>query len=103
LIQRILLPLLLVAAACAAPRTNFLRVIDIEGRVYYADGTKTLISQSGGFIMFKDMITREPIRLKNGTYQAIACAPEEVTQQQTNYMENPSKPLRAEDLPQEEE
>ena len=103
MIQRILLPLLLVAAACSTQRTNYMRVIDIDGRVYYADGTKALRSQSGGFIMFKDLITREPIRLKNGTYSAIACAPEEVTQQQLNYMENPSKPLRAEDLPQEEE
>ena len=103
MIQRALIPLLLVAAACSAPRTNYLRVIDIDGRVYYADGTKSLLSRSGGFIMFRDMITREPIRLKNGTYSAVACPPAEVRHQQEAYMENPSKPLRAEDLPQEEE
>lgn len=98
-----LIPLLLLVAACASPRTNFLRVIDIDGRVYYADGRKSLISQSGGFIMFTDVISREPIRLKNGTYSAIACAPTEVEHQQQAYMDSLGKPLRAEDLPQEEE
>jgi hypothetical protein len=103
LIKRALIPVLLLIAACSAPRTNFMRVIDIDGRVYYADGNKSLISQSGGFIMFTDMITREPIRLKNGTYTAIACAPAEIDRQQQVYMDSLGKPLRAEDLPQEED
>ena len=97
----LLLAGLLLFSACAT-RTKFMRVVAADGRVYYADKDRYMISESGGFIMFKDLITREPVRLKNGSYVAIACHPSEIGEQQAKYYRDPSKLPHVDDLPKDD-
>jgi len=94
------LPLLafaLVVACASGPSSPFVRVTTQDGRVYYANMDRTLHSEAGGFLSFRDLITREPVQLKNGTYEALACPPEEVEARQNEYIDDPSRKPMASD------
>ena len=92
---RLFLPLLL--AACATTETSpYLRVSADDGRIYYAHESRTLHSESGGFLAFKDLVTRESVRLKNGTYRMEPCPQGEVAHRQQEYLSDPTRPPRAE-------
>lgn len=92
--------LLLVAsfAACSSrpPESPFVRVTADDGRVYYADSERALHSPSGGFLTFRDLVTGETVRLKNGTYQAGICTREEVRERQVEYLQDPRRKPMAE-------
>jgi hypothetical protein len=95
----ILRPLLAaaLAAACSRPDSPFVRITADDGRVYYADTTKTIHSESGGFLAFRDLVTREGVRLKNGSFKAEQCPPNEVQVRQDEYLADPKRLPRAED------
>ncbi|MHC4931034.1 MAG: hypothetical protein ACYTGV_02445 [Planctomycetota bacterium] len=88
-------PLLL--SACGGQRSPFLRVTADSGRVYYTDMRQAYRSDTGGFLTFRDLVTREDVRLKNGTYHARECPQDEVQLRQMEYMDNPTKKPRIED------
>jgi hypothetical protein len=92
--------LLLFGVACSRPHSPFVRVTADDGRVYYADTQKTIHSEGGGFLAFRDLVTRESVRLKNGTYRAEECPPGEVQVRQDEYIADPSRKPRAEDYEQ---
>jgi hypothetical protein len=87
-------------AACASPSSPFLRVTADDGRVYYTRSEYSLHSEAGGFLTFRDLVTHEDVRLKNGTYEAAECPPEEVDVRQRRYIDDPSRKPMAGDLPQ---
>ena len=88
----LLLPaLLLSACASQEPPSPFVRVTADDGRVYYAEWDRALHSPSGGFLTFRDLVTGETVRLKNGTYRAAICPREEVRDRQVEYLEDPSR------------
>lgn len=90
------LALLVLAAACkSTPNTPYLRVTADDGRIYYAHKDRSLMSDSGGFLAFKDLVTREPVRLKNGTYRAEMCTRGEIAARQREYLDDPKHPPRA--------
>lgn len=90
----LLVPLLLVAACAGGPRQSYVRVTSDDGRVYYSRGVTTLHSQAGGFITFRDLVTMEDVKLKNGTYRAQECPEEEIEVRQREYINDPShKPV----------
>ncbi len=91
--------LLLAPLACCAsrPQSPFLRVTADDGRVYYAHVDRSIHSEVGGFLTFRDLVTREQVRLKNGGYTAQMCPPDEVRVRQVEYLENPSKKPMASD------
>lgn len=87
-------PLLLLAllAACSThERSPFLRVTHQSGRIYYTRSDRALHSQGGGFLTFRDLVTRESVKLKNGTYTALECPSDEVKVRQNEYLENPRR------------
>lgn len=90
--------LLLVVAGCFGGReaSPYLRITTQTGRLYYAHADRTLYSESGGFVTFRDVITREDVRLKNGTYFTEACPVAEVDAQQQAFLDDPTKPPRRE-------
>jgi hypothetical protein len=92
--------LLLLLAACASTPSPFLRVTADDGRVYYTRGEYALRSEAGGFLTFRDLVTHEDVRLKNGTYEAISCPPEEVDARQRRYIDDPSRKPMAGDFPE---
>lgn len=94
-------PLLLLAAACSRPQSPFVRIYAEDGRVYYARMDRALYTEAGGFLTFRDLVTKEQVRLPNGTYQALECPPDEVKQRQIEYLNDPTRPPRAEDYEQE--
>ena len=96
----LLLPLLLVAA-CSGSRSPFLRITSRDGRVYYARQDRALHSPAGGFLTFRDLITREQVRLKNGSYEAQSVPQQEVAIRQQEYIQNPERVPRAEDYEKE--
>ena len=61
-------PLLaLVLFACASkPKRYFVRVVQPDGRAYYTHTDKALYTESGGFVTFRDLVTKEDVRLVNG-------------------------------------
>jgi len=91
----LLLPLL---ACCAArPQSPFLRVTADDGRVYYAHTERSIHSEGGGFLTFRDLVTREQVKLKNGSYSAQMCHPDEVKVRQVEYLQDPTKKPMASD------
>ena len=89
-----LLALLLVAACGGGPRQTYIRVTSDDGRVYYSRSELTLHTQAGGFTTFRDLVTRDHVRLKNGTFRAQECPEEEVDVRQREYINDPShKPV----------
>jgi len=98
----LLLPLLAAAlgACMGGPDSPFVRITASDGRVYYARVDRTIHSSSGGFLAFHDLVTREEVRLKNGTYRAAECPPEEVDERQRAYIDDPTrKPMATDDAP----
>jgi len=88
-------PLLL--CACGGQRSPFLRVTADSGRVYYTDMRQAYRSDAGGFLTFRDLVTREDVRLKNGTYHARECPQDEIRLRQMEYMDDPTNKPRIED------
>lgn len=95
--RALLLPLLFAAACGGGPRSPFVRVMADDGRVYYADMDRALHSEHGGFLTFRDLVTGEEVRLKNGTYEAGVVPREEVKLRQLEYLRDPSHPPQASD------
>ena len=90
----VLLPVLLLPA-CQSPPSPYLRITADDGRLYYAARVRTLHSDSGGFVAFKDLVTREAVRLKNGTYRTEDCTAADVDAAQQEFMADPTqKPRR---------
>lgn len=91
----VLLLLLLPLGACGGgTRSPFVRITADNGRVYYARWDMVLHSPAGGFLSFKDLVTKEPVRLKNGSYVAKQCPESEVDVRQREYIEDPThKPV----------
>lgn len=89
--------MLLCASACSRPHSPFVRITADDGRVYYADTNRALHSPGGGFLAFRDLVTRENVRLKNGTYRAEECPVVEVQIRQDEYLADPGRKPRAED------
>ncbi|MGH7163341.1 MAG: hypothetical protein ACREID_07640 [Planctomycetota bacterium] len=87
----LLLSALLLAACRGADRSPFLRIVHNSGRIYYAHVDRTLYSDGGGFLTFRDLVTRESVKLKNGTYKALECPASEVDIRQREYLENPRR------------
>ena len=83
--------LLLLLAACGGARSPFARVTADDGRVYYTRMDISFHSASGGFLTFRDLVTREDVRLKNGTYTAGECPPQEVEYRQRVFLEDPTR------------
>ena len=89
----LLLPPLLLAVACGGgSRAAYVRVVEPDGRAYYAETSRALYTDAGGFVTFTDLVTDEPVELANGKYSAVACSEEEVAQAQTKWLENPKRP-----------
>jgi hypothetical protein len=88
-------------AACGTTHSPFVRVTADSGRVYYTRVELSFHSESGGFLTFRDLVTKEDVRLKNGTYTALECPPEEVDVRQREYLDDPSrKPLASDYKPE---
>ena len=96
-------PLLaLVLFACASkPKRYFVRVVQPDGRAYYTHTDKALYTESGGFVTFRDLVTKEDVRLVNGKYSAAPCPPGEVEKAQVDYLENPRRKPTGEYVPGE--
>ncbi len=90
--------LLILAAACTGgARSPFARVTAEDGRVYYTRMEISFHSESGGFLTFRDLVTKESVRLKNGTYVALECPAEEVEIRQLEFIDDPTKVPMASD------
>ena len=89
----LLLPVLLLPA-CKSPPSPYLRITEDDGRLYYAARARTLHSDSGGFLAFKDLVTREAVRLKNGTYRSEDCTAADVDDAQQAFMADPTQKPR---------
>ncbi len=88
-----LVALLVPVAGCrTTPPSPYLRVVVPNGRVYYAYEGRTLHSEAAGFITFRDLVTRETVKLKNGQYVARECTQHEVDVRQQEYLDDPSRP-----------
>jgi hypothetical protein len=83
--------LLLLAAACSTTQSPFVRVTHETGRIYYARMETALHSPGGGFLTFRDLVTRETVKLKDGTYLAQECPASELDIRQREYLEDPSR------------
>lgn len=93
-----LFALLAAGAGCKSPQQSpYLRVTSEDGRVYYADTDRAIHSPTGGFLAFRDLVTRESVRLKNGSYTAQMCPPDEVKIRQVEYLNDPSNKPKASD------
>ncbi len=88
---------LVLSAACGGARSPFARVTADDGRVYYTRMDLSFHSESGGFLSFRDLVTRESVRLKNGTYTALECPPQEVEFRQIEFIDDPTKVPMASD------
>ena len=89
--------LLFLLAACGGARSPFARVTADDGRVYYTRMEISFYSESGGFLTFRDLVTKENVRLKNGTYVALECPPQEVEIRQREFIDDPAKVPMASD------
>lgn len=84
--------LLAAVAACGGgAQSPFVRVTADDGRVYYARMEISLYTEAGGFLTFRDLVTKEDVRLKNGSYTALECPPEEVDVRQREFIDDPTK------------
>ncbi|MFQ5845262.1 MAG: hypothetical protein ACE5JG_09780 [Planctomycetota bacterium] len=87
---RRLLPALLLAAGCAhSPLATDLRLTTRDGRINSARAACVLDSPAGGFISFRDLVTREQVRLPLRTYLVDFCEQAEVLDQQHAYIDDP--------------
>ncbi len=74
-------------------------MVEPDGRAYYTHTNKALYTESGGFVTFRDLVTKENVRLVNGKYSAAACPQDEVDKAQVDYLENPRANPKAEFVP----
>lgn len=88
---------LLLLAACGGMTSPYARVMADDGRVYYTRMEIAFRSESGGFLTFRDLVTKESVRLKNGSYQALQCPREEVEVRQVEFLDDPTKVPMASD------
>lgn len=88
---------LFLTACTGGARSPFARVTADDGRVYYTRMEISFHSESGGFLTFRDLVTREDVRLKNGTYVALECPPQEVEVRQLEFIDDPTKVPMASD------
>jgi len=95
--KALLLAVLALGACFGGPHSPYLRIYAENGRAYYARVDRALHSDSGGFLTFRDLVTKEQVRLRNGTYQALECPREEVKRRQIEYLNDPARPPRVED------
>jgi len=89
-----LLALPLLAAACAGRQQSdggYLRVVAEDGRIYYARVESTFFSDTGGFVSFRDLVTREKVQLARGTFVARFVPQSEVATRQQEYLEPPHR------------
>jgi len=87
--------LALAAVSCGGGRRSpYVRITADDGRVYYADQDKALFIASQKFLTFRDLVTKEQVRLDEGTFLAQECPPREVEIRQREYLEDPSRPPR---------
>jgi hypothetical protein len=92
--------LFLLLAACASTPSPYTRVTADDGRVYYARMDYAFESRTGGFLTFKDLVTREDVKLKSGTYTTAECPREELDFRQRRYLDDPSRiPMASDPLP----
>lgn len=83
------------------PPSPYVRITAADGRIYYAEHLKALHLSEGieedepGFITFRDLVTRETVKLRNGTYKAELVPRAEVDVRQREYLESPDRPPRA--------
>ena len=76
-------------------RTQYVRVVEPTGRAYYAETSYAMYSEAGGFVTFRDLVTRDTVKLTNGRYSATPCSEDEVATAQTQWLQNPKKPLES--------
>jgi len=92
--------LLLVLAGCATQHSPYTRVTADDGRVYYVRMDLTFESKTGGFFTFRDLVTKEDVRLVNGSYTTEECPPYELEFRQRRYIDDPTrKPMAGDPLP----
>ena len=94
--------LALVLAACGGRRrVEYVRVVEPNGRAYYTHTTNAIHSEAGGFVTFKDLVTKEDVRLPNGKYSAVPVSEDEVARAQTEYLANPKRKPQGKYEPEE--
>ena len=91
----LLLAAFLATGCGGSKRAQYLRVVEPDGRAYYAETSRAMYSEAGGFVTFKDLITSEKVRLTNGRYSATPCSEDEVAKAQTTWLQNPKKMLQS--------
>lgn len=93
--------LTLIAVSCGGgkPQRYFIRVVEPTGRAYYTHTDKALYTESGGFVSFRDLVTKEKVHLVNGKYSASPCPQGEVEKAQVDFLENPRAKPKAEYVP----
>ena len=84
-----LLPLALVVACGGQRRAAYIRVVEPDGRAYYAENGKSMYTDAGGFVTFRDLVTAESVELANGKYSAVECTEDEVANAQVTWLDNP--------------
>jgi len=89
-------PFLLVGCGGSQKRAQYVRVVEPTGRAYYAETGRSMYSEAGGFVTFRDLVTRDEVKLTNGRYSATPCSEDEVANAQTTYLDNPRKMPEAE-------
>ncbi|MHC4953150.1 MAG: hypothetical protein ACYTGZ_04615 [Planctomycetota bacterium] len=82
---------LLLVGCGGGTRSPYVRVVDTKGRMYYAETSRALYTEAGGFVTFVDLVTGEEVRLTNGRYSALPCTVSEVDKAQSAYIQNPTK------------
>ncbi len=95
-----LLALLPVACRTPEPPSPYVRITTTDGRIYYAEHLNTLHLSRGieegepGFLTFRDLVTRETVKLQHGTYRSNLVPVQEIEVRQREYLDNPDKPPR---------
>ncbi len=95
-----LLAVATVACRSPEPPSPYVRITATDGRLYYAEHINTLHLSRGveegepGYLTFRDLVTRETVKLQNGTYQANLVPVQEIEVRQREYLDNPDKPPR---------
>ena len=90
----------LVACRTPEPPSPYVRITTADGRIYYAEHLNTLHLSKGveegepGFLTFRDLVTRETVKLQHGTYEANLVPVQEIEVRQREYLDNPDKPPR---------
>jgi hypothetical protein len=87
---------LLLAACGGKSRSYYVRVVEPDGRAYYTHTSNALYSEAGGFVTFRDLVTREDVRLANGKYAAEPVGEGEVEAAQSKYIADPRRKPEAE-------